>query len=127
MIASLALAWFKLLPFAATVNCGQKNLLFFIPPWYEYLKLDPTSCAPTLSSLSDVLPIGLAILDILVRLAGFIAVISIIIAGIQYMTAGGNPETAALARKRLYNSLIGLAIALVAASFVAFVGNRLGG
>lgn len=75
---------------------------------------------------ADIWLIGLAILDMLLRLAGFVAVISIIIAGVSYITATGEPDKAAAARRRLYNSLIGLAIALIATALVSFVGNSLG-
>jgi len=58
-------------------------------------------------------------------LAGFVAVVAIIIAGVRYMGAGGNPEKAASARKGLYNGLLGLVIALTATAIVAFIGNSL--
>ena len=41
------------------------------------------------------------------------------------MTAMGNPEKAAAARKRLYNSLISLGIVFAAAGGVAFIGRVL--
>lgn len=67
----------------------------------------------------------MAILDMLLRIAGFAAVIGILISGITYILAQGNPEKAAGARKALYNALIGLAIAFTAALIVAFVGRNL--
>ncbi|HZP55289.1 MAG TPA: pilin [Candidatus Saccharimonadales bacterium] len=106
-------------------NCAKPSF-FFLPTWYEYLNFtaDPSGgCSVAINFPQDTLPIGLAILDILLRLAGFVAVIAIIISGIMYITATGSPEKAAAARKRLYNSLIGLAIAFVAAGVVAFIGN----
>jgi hypothetical protein len=122
-------AFIKSLPvvFAA---CSGSNLFFFLPPWYKYLlpnKMDPVSCSLTdaFQFPMDIWLIALAVLDMLLRLAGFVAVIAIIIAGVSYILSGGNPEKAASARKRIYNSLIGLAIALVATAFVAFIGNRL--
>lgn len=106
---------------------------FFLPPWWEYLqpRIDELGhCAVSFNKagaggfqLSNVWAVGLAVLDMLLRLGGFVAVISIIIAGIQYITATGNPETGAAARKRLVSSLIGLAIILIATGIVAFLGN----
>lgn len=101
---------------------------FFFPPWYEYLTLEPDNlgqCSVKNFSLSDIWKVVLAIVDMLLRLAGFVAVISIIIAGAQYIFSGGNPEKAAAARWRLYNSLIGLAIVAVATAVVTFIGKQL--
>lgn len=80
-------------------------------------------CTPNFTGLSDIFPIGLAALDILLRVAGLVAVISIIIAGVEYIAAAGNAEKITGARKRAVNSLIGLAIALVAVVTVSFIGR----
>jgi hypothetical protein len=69
----------------------------------------------------------LAVLDMLLRIGGFAAVISIIIAGVQYIMSTGSPEKGTSARKRLTNSLIGLAIILIATGLVSFIGNSIGG
>jgi hypothetical protein len=106
-----------------------KPFFFFIPPWWAYLETTdtPLGCKINFDPPGDLWLVGLAVLDMLLRLAGFLAVISIIIAGVSHIFSGGNPEKAASARKRLYNSLIGLAIALIATAFVTFIGRRLGG
>lgn len=111
------------------VSCEAKKF-FFIPPWWEYLKTgaDGVGGCKLITNgfqFGDVLAVGLAVLDILLRIAGFVAVISIIWAGVNYMTTMGNPEKAAAARKRIYNSLIGLAIVFVATALVTFLGNSL--
>ena len=129
LISFLGLQIHNLFFFAASVgeNCQLTPQKFFIiPPWWEYLqgKYDSLlQCSPTLQLPNDLWAIGLAILDMLIRIAGFVAVVSIIIAGIQYIMAMGNAEKATAARRRIINSLIGLAIASVAAAFVAFIGN----
>jgi hypothetical protein len=127
----------KTLVFYAAVGdkCAlPKSSFFFIPPWWEYLngRIDPLSaCSPTLSNaagnfqLNNIWLVGLAVLDMLLRLAGFVAVVSIMIAGAQYVFSGGSPEKAASARKRIYNSLYGLVIALIATAVVTFVGKQL--
>ncbi|MBI2007794.1 hypothetical protein HYS85_00955 [Candidatus Saccharibacteria bacterium] len=115
--------------FAAS-TCTATNFFFFIPPWYKYLalanKLD-ASCNLNKSFAfpGDIWLIALAVLDMLLRLAGFVAVVAIIIAGVSYIFASGNPEKAASARRRIYNALIGLVVALVATAFVSFIGNRI--
>ncbi len=50
-----------------------------------------------------------------------IAVIILIIGGIQYMTAGGDAEKAGSARKLIVNAIIGIVIILAAAFIIALV------
>ncbi len=104
---------------------GCNNQFFFLPRWWDYLKTQPTppDCSITFNFPNDIWAVGLAVLEMLLRIAGFAAVISIIIAGIQYITSTGSPEKGTSARKRLQNSLIGLAIAVIAAAVVSFIGN----
>lgn len=116
------------------INCtqalhNQGNIFFFLPHWWEYLagKVDPIGqCSPVFNGPTDAWLVALAILDMLLRLAGFAATVSIIVAGIEYITAVGNAERVTNARKRIVNSLAGLAIALVATLLVAFVGRTFG-
>src|SRR3989344_4521680 len=114
--------------FAATGNACTlpKKLFFVLPPWWEYLegKIEFGQCTPDFTFPNDILPVSLAIVDMLLRVAGLIAIIAIIIAGVSYITAGGMVEKTASARKRIYNSLIGLAIVAVASGVVAFIGNK---
>jgi hypothetical protein len=124
MYALLHLAPLK---FAVTGAC-QGGTFFGIPHWWKYLKVQKDSlgqCTPTFSFPNDILAVGLAIIDILLRLAGIAAVISIIIAGISYITAAGSTDKITAARKRIQNALIGLAIVLVASAVVSFIGNSL--
>ena len=120
----------KLTAPAFAVACGKS--FFFFPNWWEYLpaseKPNPSlNCSISGFGFSDIWLVVLAIIDMLLRVAGLVAIISIIIAGVAYITSSGNPEKAASARKRVYNSLIGLAIVFVASGLVAFIGNSLGG
>jgi type IV secretory pathway VirB2 component (pilin) len=82
-------------------------------------------CAPVFNFPNDVLAVALALIDILLRVAGFVAVISIIIVGFQHIFTGGNPENAANARKRLLYAILGLLIAMLATVVVTFIGNQL--
>lgn len=67
--------------------------------------------------ISDFLPAIFAI-------AGFIAVIMIIISGIQFMTSSGNPEAAAAARGRLIFALIGFALIVLSYVVLQFVNQQ---
>ena len=115
--------------FAATGDACTlpKKLFFVLPTWWQYLKGEEEfgQCAPSFSFPNDILAVGLAIVDMLLRVAGLIAIVSIIIAGVAYITAGGVVEKTASARKRIYNALIGLAVVAIASGVVAFIGNKL--
>jgi hypothetical protein len=112
--------------FAAT-SCSHP--FFFLPNWWKYLSTQPAppDCNITLTFPVDLWLIGLAVLDMLLRIAGFVAVISIIIAGAELILSEGSPDKATAARNRLINSLIGLAIAASAAAVVALIGTSVGG
>ncbi|OGE05317.1 hypothetical protein A3F45_03480 [Candidatus Curtissbacteria bacterium RIFCSPHIGHO2_12_FULL_41_17] len=97
----------------------------------------PTSCSGFLSCLQGIKVEGLKvkyltheglvgnivsdIAPIVLGLAGFIAVIMIIISGIQFMTSSGNPEAAAAARGRLVFALIGFALIVLSYVVLQFV------
>jgi hypothetical protein len=111
----------------AAAQCNRDTFIF-LPHWWEYLKTSQDvlgQCSVDFNFPSDVLPVGLAVIDILLRIAGFIAVIAIIVAGIQHLFTGGNPEKAASARRRLFSAILGLLIALLATATVTFIGNQL--
>jgi hypothetical protein len=116
-----------MIQYLAATQCNHPFLFF--PNWWKYLPTQPKppSCNITFSFPNDIWAIALVALDILLRVGGFVAVISIIIAGVQYITSSGNPENASNARKRLTNSLIGLGIVLIASGAVDFIGNTFGG
>ena len=55
--------------------------------------------------------------------AGLAAFLMLIISGVEYITAEGNPEKTAKAWKRIYLSLVGLLIILAATAVAAIVGR----
>ena len=116
-----------ILQYLAATTCNHS--FFFLPSWWEFLPKQPTppDCNIDFAFPGDIWNVGLAILDMLLRVGGFVAVISIIIAGVQYIMSGGSADKGVAARKRLVNSLIGLAIVLIASGVVAFIGNTIGG
>lgn len=117
-----------MLPGIFAAAACPSNDFFLLPHWWKYLaKPAPPDCTIAFNFPGDIWLVGLAILDILLRIGGMIAVVMIIVAGIRYMTALGNTEKTVSARKTAVNALIGLAITLVATAFVAFIGNKIGG
>ena len=54
--------------------------------------------------------------------AGLFAFINLILAGLQYITSGGNPETTTKAWQQIYMSLIGLVIMVASFAITAIIG-----
>lgn len=116
----------------------NKPTFFGLEPWYEYLTVKPvqdqngenTYCEvqsfTPLGKNSSVLLIALAIVDDLLRIAGIIAVVFIIVGGFKFITSQGSPDGTTQGRTTIINALIGLVIALVAISLVSFIGHKFG-
>ncbi len=66
------------------------------------------------------------IINVALGLLGIVAVVIILIGGFKWMTAGGNEENVAGAKKLIFSGIIGLAIILSAYAIASFVINRLG-
>lgn len=111
-----------------TTDNGSHSF-FGIAHWWQYIhdgEYDAfDKCTPKVNFPNGIWPIGLAVVDILLFVAGLVAVISIIVAGVQYMSTVGNAEKGVSARKRIVNSIIGLAIVLIATTLVNFVGSSI--
>jgi NAD/NADP transhydrogenase beta subunit len=69
--------------------------------------------------------IGLAFVDIALRLAALVTIGYIIWGGIQFVIAQGEADRTKKARQTIINALIGLIIALIATAMVVFIGSRL--
>ena len=101
--------------------CKGGGFLGF-PHWYEYLPCN--GGVPALTNINDVWLVVAAIIEILLRIAGIVAIVLVIYGGIQYTTSQGEPDKTTKARSTIINALTGLAIAILAASLVAFVAGR---
>jgi hypothetical protein len=116
------------------VSCDLDKSFLGLPTWYKYLDAEEDAsgrCSPQLTEdsegnqINSVLPIGLAVLEAMIRLAGIIAVVMIFVSGFKYITSQGNPDAAAGARKTAINALIGLVIVVLSTSIISFVGSSL--
>jgi len=114
--------------FLATSCSGGS--FFGLPTWYAYLRgsIDKATnqCTPVVNNINDIWLIVAAIIEMLLRIAGIVAVFMVIYGGVEFITSQGNPEKAAKARNTLMYSLIGLLIAVSAAVLVTFVATSLG-
>lgn len=79
------------------------------------LDLDCTNTSPVYALMAFI--INKAIL-----LLGGLAVLAIIIAGIQYITSQGNPEQIKTAKSRLINAVIGLILLALTGVIMRFLG-----
>lgn len=77
-----------------------------------------TGCATTGKSLNDILKLAI---NILTFIAGFAAVVMIIIAGLRYITGGGEASSVASAKNALIYAVVGLVIVALAQVIVRFV------
>lgn len=66
-----------------------------------------------------------SIINVALSLLGIIAVVIILIGGFRWMTAGGNDDKVAEARKWIFSGIIGLAIVLSAWAIATFVIDKL--
>ena len=81
--------------------------------------------ADTGLSRSDVRLVTARIINTALGLLGTISLVIILYAGFKWMTAGGNEENAAGARKILVSAVIGLVIILAAYSITRYVNTSL--
>ncbi|MFH1866946.1 MAG: hypothetical protein ABIJ81_02595 [Patescibacteria group bacterium] len=83
--------------------------------------LDEFKVNTNLGTDVDLIESVARIINILLGFLGVIAIIIIIVAGFQWMTAGGNEEKIAGAKKMLGAGVIGLVIILAAYAIASFV------
>lgn len=121
----------SLLSLFGTSQCTETTFLGFVP-WYHYLALisdhgrcevDPSSFV-LLGAHSSILLVLLAILDDFFKVAGLLAVVFVIYAGLKFILSQGSPDEAAKARTTVFNALIGLGISGVAIAAVTFIGTQ---
>lgn len=116
---------------ASAANCRQSSSSFLgLPTWYKYLSpsFEDGECKLNVDfeQSSTYTAILFAILEILLRIAGLVAVAFVVVGGFTFVTSDGQPERAKNARWTIFNALIGLGITLSATVLVNFIGNRIG-
>jgi hypothetical protein len=121
-------------PPPATDPCNKSFL--GLPTWYKYLEVgeyegDPCAIKGPNDGkggldFEQALPlIVLAVIEILLRIAGMVAVGFVIFGGFKYITAQAEPDKLAQAQSTIINALIGLAIAVMAVTVVNFLGGAI--
>ncbi len=82
--------------------------------WEQLLPTNPFA-------LQDLDVVIRQVVQILLILAGVVGLVYLIIGGYQYVTAGGNAETAAAARTTILNAVIGLIIIFASYAILTWV------
>lgn len=105
---------------------GDSSTFLGLPTWYKYLKPDFVDgrCELGAQFPEDLGKVGLALVEILLRLGGLVAVAFVIYGGFKYITSQGEPENTKNARATILNSVIGLIITIIATAVVSFIGSE---
>ncbi len=122
---------------AEPVPCNFPNSGFFgIPTWYQYLtgvevltynpltNMNENICSPSLNGVGDFWLVGLAIIDILLRVIGVVAVGWIIWGGLQYLVSQGEPDRTKKAKDTVLNAFIGVVITMTAVVLIRFLAGQ---
>ncbi|NCO79732.1 hypothetical protein CO134_03185 [Candidatus Kuenenbacteria bacterium CG_4_9_14_3_um_filter_39_14] len=75
----------------------------------------------------EVRDVAVSVIQTLLGILGILALIIVLIGGFKWMTAGGNEENVASAKKTITAGIIGLIIIFFAYAIVAFIFNVVGG
>lgn len=113
----------------AHAECVER--VFMVPTWYKGLKVgDCTGVSPDGNNGNDlskfVTILVMNIVQALLVIGAYVTVFFIIKGGFGYMTSAGSPEGMTAARKTITNALIGMVIAMLAASIVNAVAGMIG-
>lgn len=125
-------------PTGTTVaECSSKTGFLGFKAWYAYLPQDSFEAGCQIKADLQIMPdnatkspgvlpqIALAVADDLLRIAALVAVVFVIIGGVKYLTSQGEPAQTKQALSSIINALIGLAIAIIAAAVVSYIGKKL--
>lgn len=123
-------------------NCDKSFSFLGLPTWYAYLDVGPEmtvggtvidKCAVIGPRTEDggldwpkAIPlIGLAVLEIMLRIAGLAGLFFVMYGGFKYITSQGEPDKTKQSRQTITNALIGIAISIIASAAVSFIANTL--
>lgn len=98
----------------------------FVAPIVNNMKLINIAHAGIISDAPKLSGVALNALDFLLSVFGIIAIISLTVAGIIYLTAGGSEKRIETAKKMTLYSVVGIAVALGAMVIVRQIAGIIG-
>lgn len=101
------------------VECSDATFLG-LPNWYKYV------CGRDFVFPTDIPLVLLALVEIMLRIAGIVAIAYVVFGGVKYVVSQGEPDKTNEAKGTIINALVGLMIATLAVAIVSFLGNRVG-
>jgi len=88
--------------------------------------LTGVACPTSIACNSGDLPaLIVGITNLILAVAGAIAVLFVIIGGFQYITSAGNEERAEAGKRTLQNAIIGVVVIVLSFVIIAVVSNEL--
>lgn len=111
------------------VTNGQYRVACHVRDWAQGLPLGKyhlfinTAHAGAISNATPITTILENILQFLLSIVGVLAIISLVVAGVMYLTAAGNTKQVDLAKKAVQFSIIGIVVALGALLIVSQLGS----
>ncbi len=108
--------------------CDKGKTFFGLPVWYKYLPSTGEDelgyCKFSITDPTQFALVGLAIVEILLRLGGIVAFGYIVYGGVQLLMSQGEPDKRSKAIQTIINAVIGMVITLLAVGIVAYLGSR---
>jgi len=84
-----------------------------------------TVCQGSVDSNTTVSSLLRNVINLLLMIVGIVAVITIIVAGIRYVTSGGDGQQTKNARDTILYAIVGLVVAIMAFPIVNFVIDKI--
>ena len=84
---------------------------------------DPDPTGKGVASDTDLPSLLVRVINILLSIAGLVAVIFLIVGGFRYITAGGNEENAEAGKKTIINAIIGIVVIILSFVIVRVISN----
>ncbi|CAN5658011.1 hypothetical protein BH23PAT2_BH23PAT2_06040 [soil metagenome] len=115
----------------ASNHCDAGSAVFLgLPTWHKYLEVGGSDCSVTLPQRDGTVDIGatvgailFAVIEILLYVAGIVAVGFVVYGGVLYTLSQGTPDKTVAAKNTILNGVIGLVIAILAVSIVNLISN----
>lgn len=110
--------------YASPSPCPRNGSFLSFPDWNRGLQCEGSG--DSLHVVMNDIPtfvwtVALNALDILLRIAGILAVVLLIVNGYQYLMSAGAPEKISKAKTGLLQAIVGLAIALLASTIIYYI------